>query len=408
MQVLAFISVFLVVAAKTNLESEMLTKVGSAVFRRQCDAMCSQVSDWFDSSDAARRACVNDHQCLGIVDHSANDGRVGVCLSGSMFTQGSQKAEPFRRVCVEYKGDASAVGPVNLLQLSEGPAKFQDEEAAQFSRECDMMCDESYAFFTTLDAARKACSVSNKCSAVVDHSGNHGSYGLCSASDALFRGSQKHEAFRAVCIERKRVLVGDNVNFLQVSLADAPAMTARSESMVFQRNCNMICDKVSDWFDSLALAKDSCTSSADCSGIVDHSANRGRFGLCSKGATFARGSDKAPTYQAVCVEHKVPLDHSASLLQTSNEDAFSMGTALSATFERECNMVCDKVSEWFEDQVAAQQFCGSVASCSGVVDHTANKGLFGACAKGARFTRGDERHDAYRVVCVDHKVTSSP
>jgi hypothetical protein len=173
---------------------------------------------------------------------------------------------------------------------------------------------------------------------------------------------------------------------------------------MFQRKCDTICDEVSDWFDSLEAARQSCESSEDCLGVVDHSANKGRFGLCAKGAALVRGSDKSPTYQAVCVEEKRPQTVALSLAQTSAFEASSATAAISLKFRRECDKMCDKVAQWFDALPDAQQSCANTLGCAGVVDHSANKGQFGACAAGAAFARGSDQHETFRAVCVDYSV----
>jgi hypothetical protein len=273
-----------------------------------------------------------------------------------------------------------------------------------FRRDCDMMCDVVSEWFESLSAAQEFCVSSLECVSVVDHSANKGKFGVC-AKDAKFtRGSEKHETYRAVCVERKRTLAGDSVNLLQLAVSEAPALSAKGGSEMFQRQCDMMCNKVSDWFESLVAAQQSCASRVDCNGVVDHSANKGKVGLCTKGSTFSRGSDKSPTYAAVCVEHRLPQDTQQSLLQTSVAEAPARTSSVSSMFRRDCDVMCDAVSEWFESLSAAQEFCVSSLGCVGVVDHSANKGKFGVCATDARFTRGSEKYETYRAVCVERRA----
>jgi len=177
---------------------------GEANFQLECDMMCETVSEWHDSIDAARKACELHSECLAVVDHSATGGKQGLCLKGAAFGQGSRDSSVLRGVCVEYKGQSP---PANLLQVAAGQASSDSasaDVAELFARECDMMCDGTIASFDSLFAARRACAASTDCAAVVDHSGNKGKFGLCSSSMTISRGSEKHEVFTRVCVERKR------------------------------------------------------------------------------------------------------------------------------------------------------------------------------------------------------------
>jgi hypothetical protein len=171
-------------------------------FHRQCDMMCESVSSWYDTLESARRACGADGKCIAVVDHSGTGGKHGVCLKGASFIQGSKERNTLAAVCVEYKGEAAQA---SLLQLDATAAVDAGSDvSARFERECDMMCDGNAATFHSLDAARQACVASSSCAAIVDHSANKGFFGLCGHENAVSRGSDRHEVFTRVCVERKR------------------------------------------------------------------------------------------------------------------------------------------------------------------------------------------------------------
>merc|ERR1711957_395513 len=96
--------------------------------------------------------------------------------------------------------------PASLLQVG-ALAVARDSEhstSALFERQCDMICEGATEYFDSLDAGRRACAATTDCVAVVDHSANNGRFGLCTAGSAMSLGSDKHEVFARVCVERRK------------------------------------------------------------------------------------------------------------------------------------------------------------------------------------------------------------
>merc|ERR1712046_77387 len=116
---------------------------------------------------------------------------------------GSKQSSALAGVCVENK---RVTQPASLLQVG-ALAEASDSEhsiSALFERECDMICEGATEYFDSLDDSRRACAASTACVAVVDHSANHGRFGLCTVGAAISRGSDKHEVFTRVCVERRK------------------------------------------------------------------------------------------------------------------------------------------------------------------------------------------------------------
>lgn len=181
-------------------------------FRRQCDMMCETVSEWYESMDMARQSCVSSADCLGLVDHSATGGKYGQCSKASRFSQASKTSQVLSVVCVEYKaisaqGAAGDSVPAGLLQVDEAQrgSRVLKNVASLFTRQCDAICDadNSAGSFETLESAQHACSMNDKCASIVDHTGNKGYFGLCMRGTQVRRGSDTHEVFSRVCVERK-------------------------------------------------------------------------------------------------------------------------------------------------------------------------------------------------------------
>jgi hypothetical protein len=184
----------------------------------------------------------------------------------------------------------------------------------------------------------------------------------------------------------------------------AVASTDGGASALFNRHCDMICDRVSDWYDSLGAAQTSCAESDACAAVVDHSATQGKFGLCSTSSIISKGSDKSETLRVVCVEHKSARGNAVALLQTSAGASSAVNDgAIAKMFTRQCDMMCDGASDWHGSMYTAQRSCAGNQDCVGIVDHSINRGRFGLCMSGATFTKGSSKSEAFRRVCVERK-----
>jgi hypothetical protein len=172
-----------------------------------------------------------------------------------------------------------------------------------------------------------------------------------------------------------------------------------ADAALFSRQCNMVCDHAVQWFDTLDAARAECRSSSDCGAVVDHSANKGKFGICASGSSIQQGSDRNDVFRNVCVERKA--GGSVSMLQTAATKKDLAGSAVK--FSRQCDTVCDSVSDWFDSMSEAQASCASNAECAAVIDHSVNHGKFGLCKAGASFSKGSDKSETFRRVCVEHK-----
>jgi len=199
---------------------------------------------------------------------------------------------------------ASRVAIALVSAASVASASTDAGSSALFKRECDMVCDHVSDWYESIGAAQEACAVSRACAAVVDHSATHGQFGLCGSDSIISKGSDRSETLRAVCVEHKREIAsGNSVALLQMSAGTSAAASEAAVAKMFTRQCDMVCDG-SDFHNSLFAAQHACAGDADCVGIVDHSINRGRFGICKTGAAFATGSSKSEAFRGVCVERK--------------------------------------------------------------------------------------------------------
>lgn len=171
----------------------------------------------------------------------------------------------------------------------------------------------------------------------------------------------------------------------------------------FYRQCDMLCESVSDWYDTADSARQACGQHKECVAIVDHSATRGRYGTCLRGAAFSQGSKERHQLAVVCVEYK-GVPQPASLLQVG-EATVSTGAErdVSSLFERECDMMCDGTAASFGSLDAAQRACAGKSDCVAVVDHSANRGKFGLCGHDSPISRGSDRHKVFTRVCVERK-----
>jgi len=190
------------------LQAQVLTQRS---FRRQCDMVCD-AAEWYSSLEEARQNCYDSLNCLAVVDHSATQGRFGLCQKKARFTRGSSTNSVLAQVCVECRGSApDTTVPAALLQEGSGQrteTAFRAADVASlFLRECDMICDDDLnaGVFETLPAAQHACAVNQACSSIVDHTGNKGFFGLCMNGAPVTRGSDQHAVFKRVCVEKKRV-----------------------------------------------------------------------------------------------------------------------------------------------------------------------------------------------------------
>merc|ERR1719478_759631 len=165
---------------------------------------CDHVSDWYDSLGAAQASCAVSDACTAVVDHSATQGRFGLCSTNSIISKGSDRSETLRVVCVEHKRQFTSGNTVALLQTSTGTSAHASDEAVamMFSRQCNMICDAS-DFHGSMYAAQHSCAANKDCVGIVDHSVNRGKFGVCLIGTTFTTGTDKSEAFRRVCVERR-------------------------------------------------------------------------------------------------------------------------------------------------------------------------------------------------------------
>lgn len=93
-------------------------------------------------------------------------------------------------------------------------------------------------------------------------------------------------------------------------------------------------------------------------------------------------------------------------------NAATLTTVGKSTFKRTCDTVCVQVSSWSKTLTDARESCADSLECVGVVDHSANGGIFGLCNRGADVVRGSA--DPLRppaptknaaAICVEHKLS---
>jgi len=228
-------ALLVVMSAGSDTEPGAMAQAGSAAFQRQCDMICHVPADWFDTLQGARDACSGSSECVAVVDHSANSGRYGLCDKEMTLGQGSKESAVFRGVCVEHKLNAAG-DRASLLQVGTGRGATRvEDDSALFARQCDTICDVQ-GWHQNLAAARQACAANKECLAVADHSANAGKFGLCLKGTSFARGSEKHEVFRAVCVERKReTMDGDSVNLMQMSIVESSASNDGDSALLFAR-----------------------------------------------------------------------------------------------------------------------------------------------------------------------------
>jgi len=171
-------------------------------WERQCNMKCDAFGGHpgWDTVAEARSGCAMRKDCLGFVDHTANQGRLGMCLESSGFTVGTDHHEVFRRVCVERKSAALLQNDAAMLQ--ESSTRATKTENMQWEQIGDKICD-SQDFRDTLAEAKAACASKSDCRAVVDHSATKGFFGLCTGPAEYKKASSVFKGWKDLAVHLK-------------------------------------------------------------------------------------------------------------------------------------------------------------------------------------------------------------
>jgi len=160
-----------------------------------CDA--SYHSNPFDTLEQAKFDCANRPGCVGLVDHTANQGKIGVCGRNTKFSVGTDHADAFVRVCVEKK----PLEPSMLLQAGDG--ERAQATLSMWEQVHDMMCDDVEEWQESLESAKAACLQKQTCAGVMDHSSTQGKFGLCDSKMQLKQASSVFNGWKTLSVHIK-------------------------------------------------------------------------------------------------------------------------------------------------------------------------------------------------------------
>jgi hypothetical protein len=142
----------------------------------------------FDTVEEARFDCAHRPECVGLVDHTRKNGRVGLCDTNSKFFAGNGE---YSKVCVERKPD-HLNRPESSVLLQVHEAERTKRGAVKWEKKQDVLCEGERAWSDTLDSAKAVCVSRQDCIGVVDYSAHEGMFNICTHSTPFKRASSVH------------------------------------------------------------------------------------------------------------------------------------------------------------------------------------------------------------------------